>query len=156
MEEKTIEKRCLDLWGEENQVYQMIEESSELITAICHRRKGRYNLDHVCEEIADCFNVLDQMDLVFGKMQPEPLTSFIDLSGEKCIISTIGQLHDALGQYIQTGKEGERAKELLGLFRQHLEYWAKITDNDSVTKWKDIKRERTLRIVELGEAKELL
>ena len=155
MEEKTIEKRCLDLWGEENQIYQMIEESSELITALSHRRRGRYNLDHVCEEIADCFITLKQMDLIFGKVQPELPTSFIDLSGKNCMISTTGRLYDALGQYIQTGKEGKRAKELFNLFRQHLNYLAKITDNDSVENWKGLKRERLLKRLELGEAKEL-
>jgi len=157
LEEKSVEKRCLDLWGEENQIYQMIEEGSELVTALCHRRRGRYNVDHVCEEIADCFAMLGQMDLVFGKIQ----TNFLDSNpveknhkASSDLLSTIGELQLALARCTQPKRENEKIKDLLHSFRYHLNCLAAVIDNDAIAKWKAIKRERILIRLELEEKEE--
>jgi len=159
MKKKSIAKRCLDLWGEENQIYQMIEESSELLAALCHQRRGRYTPDHVREEIADCFNVLDQMDLVFGKTQSGFVTPDSDKNNMTSLnlIAITGELQLTLAKYILSieNRSEEKIRDLFNSFRQHLDYLTLINDSVSIEKWKYLKRERILRKIELGEAKKL-
>lgn len=154
MEKKSVGKRCLDLWGEENQIFQMIEEGSELVTMLCHRRRGRYNADHVFEEIADCFAMLDQMDLIFSKTWvssavPNPANKVHTIS--LALLFILGELQAALVQYIQIGREGEKIKGLLYSFRQHLNHLASVTDDDAIVRWKGIKLKRILERIELNK-----
>ncbi len=73
MERKNIEfyKRCIDIWGEDAQIKMCIEEMSELTKELCKNwRKSTKNspeqIEHICEEIADVQNMIDQMQLMFG------------------------------------------------------------------------------------------
>ena len=69
-------KRCIDVWGEDAQIKMCIEEMSELTKELCKNwRKAKRNtpeqIDHICEEIADVQNMVDQMQLVFGEEKVE-------------------------------------------------------------------------------------
>ena len=73
MENKNLEfyKRCIDIWGEDAQIKMCIEEMSELTKELCKNwRKSKMNtpeqIDHICEEIADVQNMVDQMQVIFG------------------------------------------------------------------------------------------
>lgn len=69
-------KKCIDVWGEDAQIKMCIEEMSELTKELCKNwRKAKRNtpeqIDHICEEIADVQNMIDQMQLVFGEKKVE-------------------------------------------------------------------------------------
>ena len=73
---RELYKRCIDVWGEDAQIKMCIEEMSELTKELCKNwRKGKHNtpeqIDHICEEIADVQNMVDQMQLVFGEEKVE-------------------------------------------------------------------------------------
>lgn len=153
MEEKSVAQSCLDLWGEKNQIYQMIEEGSELVTALCHQRRGRFNMDRVYEEVADCLAMLDQMDLVFGKLRfgfvvPNPVRNLRTVTIS--IIFIAAELQSALIQYSLNGNGIKVVKGLLYSLREHLNFLATVTDKDAIAKWKDLKRKRILKRLELN------
>ena len=73
MENKNLDfyKRCIDIWGEDAQIKMCIEEMSELTKELCKNwRKSKMNtpeqIEHICEEIADVQNMIDQMQVIFG------------------------------------------------------------------------------------------
>ncbi len=66
MDNKELIKKIKENYNYEAQIRQAIEEMSELTTALCHYLRGRRVRDHVQEEIADCYAVLDQMTDIFG------------------------------------------------------------------------------------------
>jgi hypothetical protein len=159
LEEKSVEQICLDLWGKENQIYQMIEEGSELVTTLCHQRRGRFNRDQVYEDDADCLAMLDQMDLVFGKARTGVI-NMVDPSWgvDKvtiAIISTAGALQAQLIFHVLAGCEQDDSiiDSLLSL-RNQLNYLETVTDKDAIAKWKGLKHKRMLKRIELdGEQK---
>ena len=64
-------KIFLEAWGEESQERMAIEEMSELTKELCKNwRKSKKDtpeqIEHICEEIADVQNMIDQMQLIFG------------------------------------------------------------------------------------------
>lgn len=67
MKEKEIYQKALELWGEDFQLQMVIEECSELITAICKYK--RYVNDEfileITEELADVEIMCGQMRLLF-------------------------------------------------------------------------------------------
>lgn len=59
---------ALELWGEEAQLDVAIEECSELIKAICKRKRGdAFAEDKVLEEVADVAIMLEQLVWLFGQ-----------------------------------------------------------------------------------------
>ena len=56
---KTVCKMAVDTYGKEKQIDKLIEEMSELITALLHRR-GNPNKGNVEEEIADVEIMIEQ------------------------------------------------------------------------------------------------
>ena len=69
-------QRCIDVWGKDAQIKMCIEEMSELTKELCKNwRKPNENkpeqIEHICEEIADVQNMLDQMKLIFGAEKVE-------------------------------------------------------------------------------------
>ena len=73
MVEKNLEfyQECIDVWGEDAQIKMCIEEMSELTKELCKNwRKSTKDtpeqIEHICEEIADVQNMIDQMQLIFG------------------------------------------------------------------------------------------
>ena len=71
-------QRCIDVWGEDAQIKMCIEEMSELTKELCKNwRKSTKDtpeqLQHICEEIADVQNMIDQMQLIFGVEKVETI-----------------------------------------------------------------------------------
>jgi len=73
MIDKNIYKRIVDTWGVESQLNMVTEEIGELLQAISKFRRS-YNkddetklkaYDHLCEEIADVENMINQMREMF-------------------------------------------------------------------------------------------
>lgn len=71
--ENNIYKRIVDKWGVESQLNMVTEEIGELLQAISKFRRS-YNkddetkakaYDHLCEEIADVENMINQMREMF-------------------------------------------------------------------------------------------
>lgn len=59
--------RAIDVWGDLAQIDMGIEESSELITALAHAKRGRGNDAAVCDEIADVVIISHQLAIMFGE-----------------------------------------------------------------------------------------
>lgn len=73
MYNEELYKQALDYWGYEAQVDMCVEESSELIQALCKYKRAELNtleeskaIRNVAEEIADVEIMLEQMKLLFG------------------------------------------------------------------------------------------
>ena len=70
---KEAYKKFLNEWGYDAQSLMCIEEMSELTKELCkYYRKGEMNCDgelkdHICEEIADVQNMVDQLQYIFGE-----------------------------------------------------------------------------------------
>ena len=70
---RTIYEEALDVWGEDSQIEQLIEECSELILALQKlKRHRRFNqgqrvdrINDVLEEIADVKIMIRQIELIF-------------------------------------------------------------------------------------------
>ena len=65
MDEQELYKKVLQVSSIEKQVDMCIEECSELIQALCKYKRGKP--DNICEEIADCEILLEQMKIIFNK-----------------------------------------------------------------------------------------
>lgn len=61
----TLEK-AIEVYGKDMQLNVAIEEFSELIKEICKYKRGEGNLDHIIEEMADCYIMLEQLGVIFG------------------------------------------------------------------------------------------
>lgn len=57
--------QAIDKWGLQNQADICIEEMSELTKELIKNRRGKKNLDHIAEEIADVTITLQQMIVGF-------------------------------------------------------------------------------------------
>lgn len=70
---KDIYKRIHDTWGEESQFNMMTEEMGELLQAISKYRRAKTKTDkrnalvHLCEEIADVENMINQFRYMFDE-----------------------------------------------------------------------------------------
>ena len=60
----TIE-RAVETYGKDMQLNVAIEELSELIKELCKNKRGRDNRDNIIEEIADCYIMLQQLEVIF-------------------------------------------------------------------------------------------
>lgn len=66
MKEKELYKKAVELWGIEAQIKQAIEECSELITALCHKDRGKVGLADVAKEVADVEIMCEQLREIIG------------------------------------------------------------------------------------------
>ena len=62
----TIYRAALDTFGTEAQTKMLFEEMGELMSAICKHSRGRDEVAHIAEEIADVHIMLDQMAVLFN------------------------------------------------------------------------------------------
>lgn len=62
----TTLERAIEVYGKDMQLNVAIEELSELIKEICKHKRGEDNLDHIIEEMADCYLMLSQLRIIFG------------------------------------------------------------------------------------------
>lgn len=59
-------KKAIETYGAEYQLNVVIEEFSELTKEICKHKRGADNIDAIIEEMADCYIMLEQMQMIFG------------------------------------------------------------------------------------------
>jgi NTP pyrophosphatase (non-canonical NTP hydrolase) len=60
----TLEK-AIETYGKDMQLNVAIEEFSELIKEICKNKRGRDNREAIIEEMADCYIMLKQLEIIF-------------------------------------------------------------------------------------------
>src|SRR3989339_117568 len=60
------QKRIIEHYGEEAQMFMVAEEAGELLSAINKYRRGRGSREQIAVEIADLLNVLEQLKYSFG------------------------------------------------------------------------------------------
>ena len=66
-EERTLAyKTALMVYGKSNQLVVALEELSEVQKEICKAMRGRTDLDHMAEEIADATIMLEQVRQIYG------------------------------------------------------------------------------------------
>ena len=76
-DKEIISKEALEFWGYEPQSTMLIEEMGELIKALCKYKRYGYEAcgdeikANVLEEIADVHNMIEQMEIYFGKERIE-------------------------------------------------------------------------------------
>ena len=61
---KTLEK-AIATYGKDMQLTVAVEELSELIKEICKNKRGADNRANIIEEIADCYIMLKQLEIIF-------------------------------------------------------------------------------------------
>lgn len=57
--------KAIEVYGKENQLTVAVEEFSELIKEICKHKRGEDNKARIIEEMADCYIMLVQLELMF-------------------------------------------------------------------------------------------
>ena len=60
----TLEKAIVT-YGVDMQLTVAVEEFSELTKEICKARRGENNLENIIEEMADCYIMLKQLEIIF-------------------------------------------------------------------------------------------
>ena len=73
----TILERAIETYGKDMQLTVAVEEFSELIKEICKNKRGEKNIDHITEEVADCYIMLAQVELIFG-IKTREINAMID------------------------------------------------------------------------------
>lgn len=59
-------KKAIETYGVDMQLNVAIEEFSELTKEICKYKRGADNRSEILEEMADCYIMLEQMQLMFN------------------------------------------------------------------------------------------
>ena len=63
--------KAIETYGKDMQLNVAIEEFSELIKEICKNKRGADNRDNIIEEMADCYIMLKQLEIIFDIEYPE-------------------------------------------------------------------------------------
>ncbi len=66
----TLEK-AIETYGKDMQLTVAVEELSELIKEICKNKRGSNNRKNIIEEMADCYIMLMQLEIIFGVTNDE-------------------------------------------------------------------------------------
>ena len=67
MEETTIFKKALRVYGVDAQKRMLVEEMGELLTAMARAPRGRATKEDIITELADVSIMIKQMALVYGR-----------------------------------------------------------------------------------------
>ena len=62
----SVIERAVKTYGEESQLWMVIEEMSELAKEICKYKRGMNNPEAMAEEIADVQIMIEQAKIIFG------------------------------------------------------------------------------------------
>ena len=62
----TILEKAIATYGKDMQLNVAIEEFSELTKEICKHKRGADNPASIIEEMADCYIMLEEMQIIFG------------------------------------------------------------------------------------------
>lgn len=60
----TLEK-AIEVYGKDMQLTVAVEELSELIKEICKNKRGADNREAIIEELADCYIMMRQIEIIF-------------------------------------------------------------------------------------------
>ncbi len=96
-EQKPILKKAVETCGQGMQVAIAIEEMAELIKELIKNARGGNNERHICEEVADVFIMLSQLEMMFDPQGGEI---------KKNIHNKMTRLKLRLNQLEKTKKEG--------------------------------------------------
>lgn len=61
----TTLERAIKTYGADMQLNVAIEEFSELIKEICKFKRGEGDIVHIIEEMADCYIMMNQIEIIF-------------------------------------------------------------------------------------------
>lgn len=73
----TIFEQAIEAYGKDMQLNVAVEELSELIKEICKSKRGSDNRDNIIEEMADCYIMLEQLEIIFD-VKPAEILMAID------------------------------------------------------------------------------
>ena len=73
----TIFEQAIEAYGKDMQLNVAVEELSELIKEICKSKRGSDNRDNIIEEMADCYIMLEQLEIIFD-LKPAEMLVVID------------------------------------------------------------------------------
>lgn len=65
-ERRAVYRRAIEKYGEDAQLWMVIEEMSELAKEICKYQRGKRCLADIADEIADVQIMLEQATMIFG------------------------------------------------------------------------------------------
>ena len=147
MNKTELTQKCIDIFGHEAQCLKMVEEGAELTAALLQKERDQKSLDHVCEEIADVYAVLDSMDIIFEVKIKYPPRFFENKMFE--IIHTIGVIQTEillyLGEYtISLKPKAKFLRELFSTFRHNLDVLSQDYDKDKI---KHFQKEKAARMI---------
>ena len=74
----TTLERAIETYGKDMQLTVAIEELSELIKEICKNKRGADNRDNIIEEMADCYIMLEQLEIIFEISAEEINDTIVD------------------------------------------------------------------------------
>lgn len=63
---REVLKQAIETYGAEAQLNVAIEEFAELTKEICKHKRYANNKEAIIEEMADCYIMLEQMQMIFG------------------------------------------------------------------------------------------
>ena len=75
----SILKKAIETYGADMQLNVAVEEFAELTKEICKHKRGRDNTEAIIEEMADCYIMLEQMQMIFGI----DITAIVDVVNTK-------------------------------------------------------------------------
>lgn len=78
----TIFEQAIETYGKDMQLNVAVEELSELIKEICKSKRGRDNRENIIEEMADCYIMLEQLEIIFD-VKPAELCRVLDAKIER-------------------------------------------------------------------------
>lgn len=67
IDEISICKKAISVYGKENQIWMAIEEMAELNNALAKHRRNRVADIDICEEIADVSIMMIQLSCIYGR-----------------------------------------------------------------------------------------
>ena len=64
MNQKEVIKKAIETYGEDAQLWMVIEEMSELSKEICKYKRGKDNKENIADEIADVLIMIEQLHVI--------------------------------------------------------------------------------------------
>lgn len=61
-----VYNKALERYGKETQIVVAVEELSEATKELCKFLRGKGDIDHLAEEVADAFIMLEQVERMYG------------------------------------------------------------------------------------------
>lgn len=62
----TTLERAIETYGKDMQLTVAVEELSELIKELCKHKRGSENREAIIEELADCYIMMEQIEIIFN------------------------------------------------------------------------------------------